>query len=129
MTEPVTAIETPSTNGDGRDRRGRFQPGHKLAKGNPFAGEVQKLRKAALAAVTAEDMAEIFRKQVEVAKTGDGAAARFVADYTLGKPGPVAAMETTQGDQIKRVLVVSNVGDLADMTALMSDDEDAGDDA
>jgi len=42
------------------------------------------MRRAAMKAVTEEDIAAIVRKQVEKAKTGDQAAMKFVFDHVLG---------------------------------------------
>jgi hypothetical protein len=81
-------IEMPSTDGldgeNGRDFAGRFLPGNTFGGGNPHAAAVAKLRAAALAAVSTEDIHAIFRKLVELALAGDVAAAREVFARTLG---------------------------------------------
>jgi hypothetical protein len=84
----LESIELPSTDGldgaNGRDTAGRFLPGNTYGGGNPHAAAVAKLRAAALAAVTTEDIHAIFRKLVDLALAGDVAAAREVLARTLG---------------------------------------------
>ena len=72
------------TAGNGRGARGRFAPGNKIAKGNPHAVKVAKLRTAALAAVKPADVRAVVRKLVELALAGDVAAAREVLQRCLG---------------------------------------------
>lgn len=84
---------TPSING--RDpTTGRFVVGYEGGPGNPFAGKVQNLRKAVFEAVDPADIKALFRAGVEMAmdtsnKAGERIqAARFVAEYAIGKPQP-----------------------------------------
>jgi hypothetical protein len=78
---------TPSPNGaNGRQPNGRFAPGNAGGPGNPFARRVATLRSALLEAITPEDVTEIVRKLVEMAKAGDIAAAREVLTRVIGKP-------------------------------------------
>jgi hypothetical protein len=80
-------MKTRSTTEDnGRDEHGRFTPGNSLAKGNPHAVRVAKLRSALLNTVTEDDMREIVRKLVSLAKDGDTIAARILFDRVLGRP-------------------------------------------
>ena len=82
-----TASETPSAApAAGRDHKGRFAPGNKLAVGNPFARQVAALRTAFVKGVTAEDIAAIASALLAKAKEGDVAAAKLVLAYTIGKP-------------------------------------------
>ena len=83
----------PSANG--RDpTTGRFVVGYEGGPGNPFAGQINKLRSAILKAVTPEDITALFRAGFEMAmdKNNKAAervqAARFVAEYAIGKPQP-----------------------------------------
>jgi hypothetical protein len=69
-----------------RDAGGRFVPGNRGGPGNPFARRVALLRKVVLEVVSDEDLAEIVRVLVALAKKGDVAAARLVMGYTIGKP-------------------------------------------
>jgi hypothetical protein len=80
-------MKTRSTTEDnGRDEHGRFTPGNSLAKGNPHAVRVAKLRSALLNTVTEDDMREIIRKMVTLAKDGDVMACRVLLERILGKP-------------------------------------------
>jgi hypothetical protein len=95
MSEPLGPVS------DGRDSRGRFGPGNKAAKGNPYAKRVAQLRAALLKSVSRDDVREIIRALVEKARGGDVAAAREVLDRCLGRPLPadveerLAALEAT----------------------------------
>ncbi len=75
-----------TTEGNGRGPDGKFLRGNKVAKGNPHASVVAKLRTAALAAVPPKDLAAIMRELVKLALAGDVAAAREVLQRTLGPP-------------------------------------------
>lgn len=87
----------PSTSdGDGRDSKGRFAKGNSAGKGNPHASRVAKLKTAYLEAVTAKDIRDVVLKLLELAKDGDVAAAREVCDRVFGKQ--VLAEIVTGGD-------------------------------
>jgi hypothetical protein len=78
---------SPSTPvGNGRDNRGRFGKGNKMATGNPLNQRVQLLRAALLRAVTPEDIEEAALRLVEQAKGGDRFAFAELLDRTLGRP-------------------------------------------
>ena len=82
-------MNTPSTNGhNGRDRSGRFAPGNRLGRGNPFNKRACELRSALLAAVTPEDVQAIAAALLKQAKAGDIAAARELLNRLLGTPSP-----------------------------------------
>jgi len=86
----------PSTNGhSGRDESGRFRPGNKLGRGNPFNKRACELRGALMDAVTAGDVSSIIAALVKLAKAGDVVAAREILDRTIGKP--------VQSDLLQRV--------------------------
>lgn len=80
----------PSNSGDngstGRDAKGRFVPGNKVARGNPFARRMARLRSRALAAVSGADLEAIVRQLVVAARAGDVAAAKVLLPYLLGRP-------------------------------------------
>lgn len=80
MEQPLNPV------GNGRDHRGRFGAGNKLAKRNPLNRKVQQYRSALLRAVSAKDMAEVVRKLVEQAKAGDRLAIAELLDRTIGRP-------------------------------------------
>lgn len=77
----ATGKGTPGGNA-GHDSKGRFTKGNKCARGR----RVTELRRALLAAVTPDDMAEIAARLVEMAKGGDLSAAALLFDRVLGKP-------------------------------------------
>jgi hypothetical protein len=70
----------------GRGSDGKFVKGNRRGPGNPFARKIAAMRRAFFDAVTEEDLAAIARAMIEKAKQGGGAAARLVAQYTMGRP-------------------------------------------
>ena len=87
-------IQHPSpTDPDGRDGKGRFAAGNKLARGNPHARKVAALRSALLNAVTEDDMRAIISKLIEMAKGGDVHAIKELLTRTLGKPQEADLLE------------------------------------
>lgn len=87
-------MKKPSETGDnGRDERGRFTPGNKAARGNPYARRVAQLRSALLRAVSADDVQAVARKLVEQAKAGDVQAARVLLDRLFGPAVPLDFVE------------------------------------
>jgi hypothetical protein len=90
-------MSTPSTNGDyGRDQSGRFVPGNKLGRGNPFNQRACELRSALMEAVTADDVAKIIAAIVKLAKAGDVVAAREILDRTIGKPAQTELLQRVE---------------------------------
>jgi len=84
--------EQPTPTGDnGRDTTGRFRPGNKLAKGNPFAKRVQKIRAALLSRLTVDDAKEIADVLIRQAKSGDLAAIKELLDRAIGKAPTIVA--------------------------------------
>jgi hypothetical protein len=73
-----------------RDARGRFVAGNKGGPGNPFGRRTAQLRKAMIAAVNDDDLQAIMAKMVELAKSGDVAAAKLVLAYAVGRPAEAA---------------------------------------
>src|SRR5438132_12931358 len=89
-------MATPSTNGhNGRDNGGRFTPGNKLGRGNPFNKRACELRSALMESVSVDDVQKIIAALVKLAKSGDVVAAREILDRTIGKP--------VQADLLQRV--------------------------
>ena len=91
-------------NGSGRTPSGRFKPGNKYGRGNPFARKAQQLRSALFRTVTVADLRAIVKALVTSAKTGDVQSARLVLAYTLGDPQPFDLVERIEaleqrGDQ------------------------------
>ena len=76
----------PSANGSDRGGNGRFAKGNPGGPGNPLGGKVEKLRAAALRALTPEKMTQIVAAQIRKALRGDTEAAKFCRDTCMGKP-------------------------------------------
>jgi hypothetical protein len=68
------------------DAKGRFTFGNKGGPGNPHARQTAKLHSAALRVINEQEMEDIFKEMAKLAKEGNVHAARFVAEYTIGKP-------------------------------------------
>jgi hypothetical protein len=85
MSEP----NAPTNLAAQRDGQGRFLPNNGGGPGNPFARQVALLRKALIAAVSADDIAAIAEKLKEKALAGDLAAIKVLFGYVLGKPTPM----------------------------------------
>src|SRR5688500_13635947 len=81
------------TAGNGRGGNGRFAPGNKLAKGNPFARRVARLRSALLKAVSPADLREVAAALLRQAKAGDVPATRELLQRLLGPPESVDLIE------------------------------------
>jgi hypothetical protein len=83
------------------DAKPQAAEGGRGGPGNPFAGQVAALRKALLASVTAQDMAEVTQALVRRAKEGHVTAAKLLLAYTLGKPAaPVGpGQQEREGDR------------------------------
>jgi hypothetical protein len=79
---------TASNDATGREAKGQFAKGNSGGPGNPYARQVAALRKAAIEAVTSDDIREVMNALKEKAKAGDLAAAKLLLSYTLGKPVP-----------------------------------------
>jgi ribosomal protein L17 len=75
-----------TTEPNGRDKHGRFIAGNRIAIGNPHAKRVAQLRSSLLKSVSRDDVKEIVRKLVSLAKEGDTVAARILFDRILGRP-------------------------------------------
>ena len=89
---------------DQRDDKGRFAKGNRLATGNPFARQTAKLRQAALAAVSDEDIRDIIDALKLKATGGDVPAAKLLLSYTLGKPERVVDPDTLDQHEFKTIL-------------------------
>lgn len=90
-------------------KNGRFLPGNKMGLGNSGPSKVAKYRAAFHRAVSEEDMEAIAAKVLEMAKAGDISAARFIADYTLGKPQPVEISDGEAVASVPNALVINLV--------------------
>jgi hypothetical protein len=94
--------DTPSTTAsNGRDGDGKFAPGNKLAKGNPFARRVAKLRLALFKAVTPDDLAAVIAALLAQAKSGDVASIKELLQRLLGPPEAVDLVERIEALEAK----------------------------
>ena len=76
----------PSANGaNGRDGQGRFALGNPGGPGNPLAKRVAHARATIHETVSDDDLRDVIRALVELAKGGDLAAIREVFDRLCGK--------------------------------------------
>jgi hypothetical protein len=80
----ANAKTAPGANGRAAD--GKFAPGNRSAKGNPFGRRLAAMRQAVLNAVSEDDVQEIMSVLLQQAKEGDVAAAKLVLQYAVGKP-------------------------------------------
>ena len=95
----------PSTNGsNGRDARGRFTKGNPGGPGNPYARRVANLRSRLLAEGSDDDLAEIARRLVKLARSGNLAAAKVLFSYTLGPPQPGISPDSVDVDEARVTL-------------------------
>ena len=79
-------LQPSKTGADGRDATGRFAAGNRIAKGNPSAAKMAKLRAKLLECVSEEDFAAVVKAVVDAARAGESWAVREFFDRLLGKP-------------------------------------------
>jgi hypothetical protein len=88
--EPAAEAADPlqvDVKGDGRDpTTGRFKPGWRGGKGNPVHRRMAALRKAAVEAITSEQVKELIQHLHALALHQNMAAAKLVLAYCLGRP-------------------------------------------
>jgi hypothetical protein len=85
----------------GRQADGRFAPGNRCGRGNPFSRRLGSMRTAFLDAVNAADVQAVARKLLELAKGGDLAAAQLYLAYAVGKPLPVVNPDTLDAEEFE----------------------------
>jgi hypothetical protein len=104
-TAPPSADGVNGTPSAGKDpSTGRFLPGNKLGKGNPHYRKLAENRSAALAAVSPEQIGQLFRKWFELALAGDGHAMRLICDYCIGRPVEVVDADAADLDELRRAM-------------------------
>lgn len=69
-----------------RTAKGTFAPGNGGGPGRPKKQREEKFYSITLSTVTFDDWKDIVKKAVQMAKKGDQAARKFLADYLLGCP-------------------------------------------
>jgi hypothetical protein len=88
-----------SSEGNGRDARGRFTKGNHGGPGNPFARRLAQIRQDFFSGIAAGELKAVARKLVAMAKDGDhaaietgraaaGAGRRADEGTAAGRPGP-----------------------------------------
>lgn len=83
---------------------GRYLPGHGGGPGNPLGRHVHKLRGTLLDLLLAGDAAQmrgVWGTMIRKATKGDVAAARLVAEYSIGKPALAISVENETGPLYK----------------------------
>ena len=78
--------DSPSINGNWRDKQGRFTTNNPGGPGNPHVRRVQRLRTALLKAVSPEDVQEVMAMLLSKAKGGEIAAVRELFQRLFGPP-------------------------------------------
>lgn len=96
MSEDIKEDKSPLPGQD--PLTGRFQKGHKLAKGNPLGSEAVKLRVWLLKQVKQKDWKAIQTALVDKAKAGDMKAIQIIFSYALGKPLQQVDMNVTSAN-------------------------------
>src|SRR5215475_1402447 len=95
-------MDEPSfTGANGRQQNGRFGSGNKFGLGNPYCKRAHQLRSALFETVTHEDLVEVTKKLIAMAKGGDIHAIKELLDRVLGKP--TASIELTQTEAKERI--------------------------
>jgi hypothetical protein len=83
---PTMSIVGQAGAGAGRDGNGRSARGNGGGPGNPFARRVAQLRKMLLGCLGDDDLEQVARKLIDLARDGDLAAIKLLFQYTLGNP-------------------------------------------
>lgn len=80
--------DKPSANGNnGRDAAtGRFQPGNRFGRGNPYVARVAAWRRAFAQSVTPADITRVLGKLKEAAFAGESWAIKELLERALGRP-------------------------------------------
>jgi len=73
-------------NGSDRDARGQFKKGNPGGPGNPDWKKASKYKSALKQAVSVQDLVDVFKALVKLAKGGDIDAIRLLSAYAIGKP-------------------------------------------
>lgn len=82
-----------------RDSNGRFAPGNAGGPGNPFGRLAAALRRALIETTSADDIREIAKRLLEMAKAGNVPAAKLLFAYTIGKPAAAPNPDTLDQEE------------------------------
>jgi hypothetical protein len=88
----------------GRDTRGRFAKGNPGGPGNPFARHVAKLRSALVECVSEEDIRQIAKGLLFIAKVGHLPSIRVLFMYVLGKPSGAVNPDTLDIEEWRQLV-------------------------
>jgi hypothetical protein len=103
---------------NGRDPRGWFAKGNRIASGNPINKRMRELRQKLLDCATEADIEELYRSLMESARSGDTAAARLLLDHLVGKPKETVEVSAEGGSPPLATIV-------GVILAALGDDQDA----
>ena len=87
-------------NASGRDTRGWFTKGNRIAAGNPMNVRMRELRQALLNCATEADIRDLYASLMESARAGDTAAARALLEYLVGKPVQGVELSGPEGEPL-----------------------------
>ena len=96
-------------NTNGRDTRGWFAKGNRIAAGNPMNVRMRELRQALLNCATEADIRDLYASLMESARAGDTAAARALLEYLVGKPVQGVELSGPEGEPLAMGAIVAVV--------------------
>ena len=94
---------------NGRDSRGLFATGNKIAAGNPMNVRMREFRTKFVNCATDADIEEIFRSLLESVRAGDTAAAKIMLEYLFGKPAQGIEIAGPEGEPLPMGAVLAVV--------------------
>jgi hypothetical protein len=113
---PLSPSETGSDGGSkGHGANGRFIPGNKCSKGNPFARRMAALRSAALEELTPDDVRALVRRLHTQALSGDVPCATLLLRYALGRPPEAIDPDTLDVDEWQKLASMPAYAELAQL--------------
>jgi hypothetical protein len=97
------------TNGSntGRDPRGWFAKGNRIAAGNPMNVRMRELRQALLNCATEVDIRDLYASLMESARGGDTAAAKVLLEYLCGRPTQGIELSTPDGEPLALAAIIA----------------------
>ena len=96
-------------NASGRDTRGWFTQGNRIAAGNPMNVRMRELRQALLNCATEADIRDLYASLMESARAGDTAATRLLFEYLVGKPVQGIALSGPEGEPLAMGAIIAVV--------------------
>jgi hypothetical protein len=103
----------PKQSKPGRDERGKFARGNRIARGNPHARRLAKLREAVLA-VADERAIRCVISRLQQAEAGCVASAKLFLSYALGLPRKVVNPDTLDHEEWQHVLAAPSRSELSE---------------